>query len=234
MRTLILFSLLGMFVSPGQTSNPTQEGSLLVVLEFKWSKSRQAIETLDSSTNLPPASAVLPLNKNFDRNQRSTRSPGARDPNMDTTDGRAAALEQSVQDSRGAAKPKPVDGFAYRVKVKNTSSKIIEIVFFEYQLTDPSDPANAARRQFLCGVNMKPGKEKELQAFSGLGPSVVTSVASLGNKSASVVQEKILINRVEYADGSIWQRKDWKYGEVKLGIARALGTPWGSEMCRSL
>ena len=233
MRTLILFSILGMFVSPGQTSNPTQEGSSLVVLEFKWSKSRQTIETLDNSANVPPASAVLPLNKNFDRNQRSTRPPGSRDPNADTTDGRAAALEQSVQDSRGV-KAKPVDGFAYRVRVKNASSKIIEIVFFEYQFVDPSDPANAARRQFLCGVNLKPGKEKELQAFSGLGPSVVTSVASLGNKSANDIKENILINRVEYSDGSMWQRKDWKYGEVKLGIARALETPWGSEMCRSL
>lgn len=233
MRTLILLSILGMFVPPGQTSTPAQDDSSLIVVNFNWSKSRQALESTDASANVPPASAVLPLNKNFDRNQRSTRSTGARDPNEDTTDGRAAALEQTVQESRGS-KAKLVDGFAYRVKVQNASAKLIEIVYFEYQFTDPSDPANIMRRQFLCGVNIKPKKEKELQAFSTLGPSVVTSVTSLSNKSADALQEKIVINRVEYSDGSIWQRKDWKFGEVKLGIDRALGTPWGSEMCRSL
>lgn len=234
MRTLIFLSLLGMFVSPGQTTNPAQDGSSLVVVEFNWTKSRQAVEYTDSSTNVPPASAVLPLNKNFDRNQRSTRPPGARDPNQDTTDGRAAALEQSVQDSRGAAKPKPVDGFAYRIKVQNTSTKIVDVIYLEYQFTDPADPANGARRQFLCGGNIKPDKAKELKVFSVLGPSAVTSVASLANKSGNAIQEKIVINRVEYADGSFWQRKAWNVAEVKLGIERALATPWGSEMCRSL
>lgn len=233
MRTLLPFALVGLFFSPGQVSTTAQDGSSLVVIGFKWSKSRQITEPPDPGGNPPPASAVLPLNKNFDRNLRANRSPGARDPNADSTDGRAAALEQSVQDSR-TSKAKAVDGFAYRVKVQNASTKIIEIVFFEYQLTDTSDSSNSARRQFLCGAKIKPGKEKELQAFSVFGPSIVASVTSLADKSSSVLQEKILINRVEYSDGSIWQRKDWKFGEVKLGIDRALATPWGSEMCRSL
>jgi hypothetical protein len=234
MRTLLLISLLGMCVSQGQTSVVVQEGSSIEVVEFNWTKSRRTIESTDPSAIVPPASAVLPLNKNFDRNIRSNRPPGARDPNADTTDGRAAALEQTVQESRGGAKPKPVDGFAYRVKLKNSSTKIIEIIYFEYQFTDPSDPANGARRQFLCGAIVKPGKQKELRAFSALGPSIVTSVASLSNKSANPIKEGILINRIEYADGSIWQRKDWKFGEIRLGIERALATPWGFEMCRSL
>jgi hypothetical protein len=37
-------------------------------------------------------------------------------------------------------------------------------VFWEYQFTDPANPGNVTRRQFLCGVNLKPDKEKELQA----------------------------------------------------------------------
>ncbi|MDX6710183.1 MAG: hypothetical protein QOH96_1199, partial [Blastocatellia bacterium] len=39
---------------------------------------------------------------------------------------------------------------------------------------------------------------------------------------------------VEYTDGSTWQRKDWKANEIKQGYTRALATPWGAEMCRSL
>ncbi len=231
MRQVLLLSLLLMFVFPGQNSTTSPEGSSLTVLSFKWYRSHQTVEPLDETTTVPPVRAVIPANKNFERNVRANAPAGARDPNDDTIDGRSAALEKSVQDSR-AAQTKPVDGYAYRVKVQNRSSKAIEIVFFEYQFIDPSTPANMARRQFLCGVNMKPDKEKELQAFSISGPSDVVSVGSLAKKS--LFQEKAVINRVEYADGSIWQRKDWNFSEIRLTYARAVATPWASEMCRSL
>ena len=60
------------------------------------------------------------------------------------------------------------------------------------------------------------------------------SAGSLEDKSGKLFEEKILINRVEYADGTIWQRKDWSYVELKPSIERALATPWGMEMCRNL
>jgi hypothetical protein len=224
--------LLSLF-SPIQNDAVPNNGSQIVVRDFKWSKSRQTVETLNP-TATAPAAAMIPANKNFERNRRANEPAGVRDPNVDTLDGRSAALEKSVQESR-APKPKPVDGFAYRVKVQNAGAKTIEVVFWEYQFKETANPTTVARRQFLCGVNIKPDKEKELQAFSTLGPSDVISVGSLANKSGgNLFEEKVVINRVEYADGSIWQRKDWNFAEVKLTIARAVATPWGTEMCRSL
>jgi|SRR5256885_13567793 len=232
MRTLLLLSLLLSLVSPIQTQSNSDEGSALAVRGFKWTKSRQTPEKLETPNN-GPAAAMIAANKNYERNRRSLDPAGARDPNQDTVDGRSAALERSVQESR-TPQPKPVDGFAYRVKVQNTSQKVVEIVFFEYQFKEIANPTTVARRQFLCAVNIKPDKERELQAFSSLGPSDVVSVNSLSNKSGNLFEERIVINRVEYADGTIWQRKDWNFAEVRLSIARATGTPWGAEMCRSL
>jgi hypothetical protein len=127
-----------------------------------------------------------------------------------------------------------VDGYAYRVKVQNASTRVVEILFWEYQFIDPANAANVTRRQFLCGVNIKADKEKELLAFSVSGPSDVVSVKTLADKSGSSSLEKVVINRVEYADGTIWQRKDWNFGEIRLTYKRALETPWGAEMCRGL
>jgi len=93
---------------------------------------------------------------------------------------------------------------------------------------------DVTRRQFLCGVNIKPDKAKELQAFGLSGPSEVVSVGSLANKSGKQFQENVVINRVEYADGSIWQRKSWNFAEIGMAYRRAVGTPWGTEMCRTL
>lgn len=232
MRTLLLLTLLLLLVVPIRTATVTDGGSSVVVLGFKWSKSRQVAEQLEPTGTIP-APAMIPANRNFERNRRANDPAGVRDPNADTLDGRSAALEKSVQESR-TPKAKPVDGFAYRVKIQNASAKVVEVVFWEYQFKELANPTTVARRQFLCGVNIKPDKEKELQAFSTLGPSDVISVASLANKSENLFEEKVVINRVEYADGSIWQRRDWNFAEVKLGIARAIGTPWGTEMCRGL
>ena len=45
-------------------------------------------------------------------------------------------------------------------------------------------------------------------------------------------EEAVLINRVEFADGTFWQRKDWNFDEVKL-TAKARDTK-NLPMCRGL
>lgn len=232
MNTVFLLSLLLVFGFPIQNPIPTSQGSSVSVLSFKYYKSRQGLEKLPVQET-GPARAMIPENKNYPRNARVNLPVGARDPNEDTIDGRSAALEKIVQESR-TPQTKPVDGFAFRVKVQNQSTKGIEIIFWEYQFIDTSNPTAVTRRQFLCGVNIKPDKGKELQAFALSGPSEVVSVGSLANKSGNPFQENVLINRVEYADGSIWQRKGWNFAEIGLAYRRAVGTPWGTEMCRGL
>jgi hypothetical protein len=235
MRTLLLLPFLIMFIPQNQNGAAADKGpqeAVVVVLGSKWSKSRQT-PTLTETATTAPAQAMIPANKNFERNRRANGPAGVTDPNEDTIDGRRAAMEKAVQESR-APKAKPVDGFAYQVKVRNAGAKVIEVLFWEYQFKETANPSNIVRRQFLCGVNIKSDKEKELQAFSLFGPSDVISVGSLVKQPGNLFVEKIVINRVEYADGTIWQRKDWNFAEMKPAIAHALGTPWGAEMCRGL
>ncbi|HKS28122.1 MAG TPA: hypothetical protein VJS44_09895 [Pyrinomonadaceae bacterium] len=231
MRTFLLLTLLHLLVVPGQDGTVVNDGSPVTVLAFKWSRSRQT-GAEPQSASVAPAPTVIASDKNFERNVR-VLDPAARDPKLDTPDGRRDAMEKSVQEAR-TPKAARVDGFAYRVKVQNSSAKVIEVIFWEYQFIESSDSTKIARRQFLCGVNIKPKKEKELQAFGTSGPSNVVSADSLAGKSASPYQEKAVINRVEYSDGTIWQRKDWSFAEVKASVARVTGTPWGAEMCRGL
>jgi hypothetical protein len=233
MRTLLLMLFIVTIILPNQNAANSDEGSSVVVVGAKWSKSRLTTEQAQAnSPDVAPASAVTQAGLIFDK--RKVNAPvGERHPNADTTDGRAAQLESIVQESR-TTKAKTVDGYAYRVKLKNAGTKVIEILFWEYQFSEPSNPSTMVRRQFLCAVNIKPGKEKEVLSFSLAGPSDVISVGSLAHKSGNPFQENVLINRVEHADNSIWQRKDWSFAEVKRSYTRAIGTPWGAEMCRAL
>jgi hypothetical protein len=230
MKTLLFLPLLLLFSVPQQ--NAANDGPAVEVVTFKWFRARRIIEKPEAEV-VTPAAAMIPANKNFQRNVRANDPMGVRDPNADTLDGRSAALEKSVQESR-SSRARELDGFAYRVKVQNTGAGIIEVLFWEYQFIDPLNPNIIARRQFLCGVNIRPSKNKDLEGFSLSGPSEVVSVDTLARNDANPFRQKAIINRVEYSDGSIWQRKDWDFAEVKVNYQRVVNESWTPGMCKSL
>ena len=125
MRALLLLPLLVTFALSGQ-DGAAGDGSPVSVLGSKWSKARRTIENPDAGSTVP-APAMTAANKNFERNKRINDPAGVRDPNADTIDARSAALEKSVQESR-SPKTKTVDGFEYRVKVRNASAKAVEVL----------------------------------------------------------------------------------------------------------
>jgi hypothetical protein len=229
MKILLLLSLLLSLLFPFQGSVSNNEGSPLAVTSFKWTRARQKVEVPEAEGTVP-ARAMIPQNRNFARNARINDPQGVRDPNGDTLDGRSAAIEKSVAESR-TPQSKVMDGYSYRIRVRNSATKLVEIVFWEYRFLDPANPELIARRQFLCGVNIPEGKGKDLEGFSLSGPSDVVTVKTLADNS---FKEDVLINRVEYSDGSIWQRKGWSLAEVKGSYDRVLREQWVPGMCKGL
>ena len=233
MRTLLLLPLLLTLLTPlPPFQNAAGDGPAIEVVGHKWTKSRQVVEKTGAQGGAP-AQALTAADRNFERNRRVNDPAGVRDPKADTLDSRSAAMDKAVREAR-AQSSEVVEGYAYRVKVQNAAPKNIEVIFWEYQFEETANPSNLTRRQFLCGVQIKGGKEKELQAFGGSGPAGAISAESLAKNAANPFAERVVVNRVEYADGTIWQRKDWNYAEVRASIRRAVSTPWGAEMCRAL
>jgi hypothetical protein len=232
MKILLLFSVLVTLTVPFQNPMTVNEGSPVTVVSFKCSRARRTVEVREGEAPVP-AAAMIPANKTLARNARVNDPPGARDPNADTIDGRSAALEKNVRESR-KSQPKTLDGFSYRVKIQNASAKVVAIVIWEYQFVDPSDPSQVVRRQFLCDAMIKENKEKELEGFSLSAPSPVVSVGTLADRSTTPSSEKILINRVEYTDGSVWQRKDWDFVEAKRNYERLRREPWPAGACKGI
>jgi len=230
MVILLLIPLMMPFLVLGQTSDISYGENSTVVLSFKWSPVRR-IPKKQEVPSMAPAPEITPGNKAAGRAAR-INNPQIPDPNEQTIDGRSAAIEKIVQESR-VANPKPIDGFLYETRIRNDGAKQIEIVFWEYQFIDQSNTV-VARHQFLCGAKIKSAKEKDLSVFSLLRPSDVVNAAIVGDKSPTGLREKVLLNRVEYADGSIWQRRDWNFGEIRMSYKRAIETPWEGEMCRGL
>jgi len=227
MKAHVIFPLI-LLISPGVAQTPSPDAGPVSVVSFKWAKIQRASPA--SSSNPLPARAVSPNDKNFERTSRVNDPAGFRDPNADTLDARGQELEKNA---RAANNPtaKGTDAFSYQAKIHNSGDSVIEVVFWEYQFIDAGNPANVTRRQFLCGINLKADKDKDLQAISSLGPTTINAAVS-GDTS---VQEKVVINRIEFADGKSWMRKDWNAAEIKESYKRAMATPWSpTEMCRAL
>jgi len=215
--------------SRAQDPVTSEETIPVVVTSFKCARDRKPIENAVSVSS-PPAPAMIAANKNFEKQRRVNDPAGVRDPNADTLDGRSAELDRIVQQSR---EPQPVDGFTYSVKVQNGSSKSIQTIFWEYQFKESAQPTNVTHRQFLCSARINPEKGKDLQVFSLSGPSNVVNVKSLGKGPASQFLEGVLINRVEFTDGTFWQRQGWDVNDLKL-VPKARSETRNLPVCRGL
>ena len=219
-----------LIVFGGQNTEPAKDNSTVTVVSFKWSTIHQTYRKQDAPNTSPPPEMTA-ANKSAARVAR-VNNPLAPDPNVDTIDGRSAAMEKAVQEARNTSGRTSADRFEYIARIRNAADKPVDVIFWEYQFTDPANSNSLTRRQFLCGVKIKPNKEVELQAFSLLGPSQVIQAST--NKTNAPLQEKVVINRVEFTDGTIWQRRDWKFAEIRDSYRRAIDNPWEGEMCRAL
>jgi hypothetical protein len=197
-----------------QTPTIQQEGSDLVVLKFSWAKYVKT-ESMIHGVDSPPATTNLPITltptprkdePEFARNRRDIQARGA-----DLRSAEQAAL-------RSAAKGH--DLYLYRLQVKNAGTKVIKSFIWEYQAS-PSARENAPR-QFLCNVKTKPNESSLLEVISPSAPSRVIDVTDATDSSQKT--ETAVINRVEFVDGSSWQRAGWAAPMLPSDVNKRFGS----------
>jgi len=122
-------------------------------------------------------------------------------------------VETRAKSTKGAGGKASGYEYEYRVRVRNVSSKKVKSMLWEYRLLD-SPVTAASRRLFQCAGGVKPGETRRLSAWTLSAPvSVVSADGAAGMKPKA----EVFVNRVEYADGSVWQRAGWEPVEAKGG-----------------
>jgi hypothetical protein len=97
-------------------------------------------------------------------------------------------------------------GFIYYFTVKNTGAKIIRQLVFEYAFTDPSTQRTVGRRQYKSKVKIRPGMLAKLVVRTSLPPIGTINAMQAGDDSQDQSLEHMVIQRIKYDDGSVWQR----------------------------
>lgn len=202
------------------------------ILNARWKRATIRAQKPDV-TPVGPVTPVMAETKYFQRKAREARTDNPMDPNTESMEGRSRAMDKAVRESR-TAQGDDVTGYTYTAEMRNDTGSAISIIFWEYRFVEIAHPTNVVRRQFLCGIEFKNGETKELSVFSLHGPSDVIGVESLGKDNEKLFTESVQVNRIELSDGTIIQRDNWKFADVKEAVKNATSTPWGNEVCRAL
>jgi len=99
----------------------------------------------------------------------------------------------------------PTARFIYSVTVKNTGTKTITGLAWDYLFFDSDKVEQIGQHSFQQQVKIRPGKSTELIRQSAMPPTRVIDATKAG-KGEVKMSEEVFIRRIEYEDGSVWQR----------------------------
>lgn len=103
--------------------------------------------------------------------------------------------------SKDSPPPGVVTTYVYSAKVKNTGGKTIRVIDWGYTFLDPDTRQELGRHLYSTKVKIRPGQDNELVGRSAKPQTSTVSVKNAGKE----LSEQIVIYRVEYDDGTIWQ-----------------------------
>jgi len=198
--SVVFLCLIALSSSAQSQAAPSQNSqSELQVIRFSWSEYRQGNSGLD--TGLPaPGSQRSQSDDRIDRQIETMRQNAPENKqaieNLDDIKRR----RQRVPGSRGD-RPAEKVSYKYTLEVKNTSTKQIARVAWDYVFTDRRTDREALRHSFESKVKIKPGGSAKITAYKNVGPYQVVDVNVSNDKSG----ERIVIKRIVYSDGSVWE-----------------------------
>ena len=189
MTTAITTILLVLLFAP-------QDPSGVEIIKASWSKVRIGWER-------DPFGGPL---ENFDemrsraRNERRIAQGGG-----DRAKREAKADEANIAKQR--EKPPSRYYFIYKTKIKNNHTAAITQLDWDHVFYERDTENEVGRQEFTSDERIAPGKTKELTVTITSPPAHTVSITSLNLEERNRFIEKIVLLRIKYADGRIWQKE---------------------------
>jgi hypothetical protein len=200
---LVLLLLLPTVAVKAQVSVPLKEPSGISVLKFSWNKERIGWEQDPFSGPIENFDEMRVRARNEKRVMDAKKGGNGSELSRAERDARTdEALISSIHRNASARY-----GFVYKLLLQNNDARSIKAIDCDYVFFDVSNERELGRRQFTSEEKIGPGKTKELKFFIPTPPAKTISINSLNKHEREGLGEAIVIVRVEYMDGSLWQRQ---------------------------
>jgi hypothetical protein len=197
MNLLVVSLLIGLqqIVPANQTPAPAQTPPDVEVLKFNWSR-----ETVGWEKD--PFKRPIESHEDMQRRERASRRPDPR---------RTVNAEETI---RSRQKGPTTHEYRYKVTVKNTGTKIIKSVDWDYIFLDASGENIIGYHQFTSDEKIEPGKIKQLTIITSSPPVRIVDAGETEGKApetakavavkGETVKGQVVIKRIEYKDGTVW------------------------------
>jgi hypothetical protein len=198
MRVAIVLLILSAVAYAQSANNPAIE-----LVKFSWSKERLNWE----------GNPFGGPNENFHQMQFRARSEKRVSDAKRSNSAEVGKLEKeakadaAIVESENKNSSPPRYYFIYRASMKNLGSKAIKEIDWDYVFIDAVTGDELDRRQFTSVQNIGPGKQKELVFTLPTPPTRRISVQALDKKERVGIDERVVVVRVTYMDGSVWEVK---------------------------
>ena len=93
-----------------------------------------------------------------------------------------------------------------QVTVRNSSDKAIKSIDWDYIFLDRASLSEIGHQQFTSEDKIAPGKAKELTIVASKPPTHTISLTALNSNERNALSERVVLEGIQYADGSSWQR----------------------------
>jgi hypothetical protein len=186
-KPIFVLVLLAFVLTLQQQTVDREEPDLLVV-KFSWAKEKQKVSVIRGAQN-PGGPIVTPI-------------PDARDHDSRINDIRS--MENKVANS--AAEAPPLPSYQLRLELKNTGTNVVRSLAWQYKPTAMHEDYEP--KQYLCALEVRPKEKKLLELWTPYAP---VKVISVDERSNALKDGEVVINKIEYTDGSVWTKRGWNY-----------------------
>jgi hypothetical protein len=195
--SLLCAVLLGALIASAQTPSGISPNTPpdIIVLQKNWRlDSRNSLLDEDPfSANAEFNEALRAQRENDIRNVIRAKGSESREP--------PPMRRGQIKD----APPEPSATYVYQVKVKNTGTKTIRSVDWVYTFLDPETQREMGKHRYSSKVRIRPGQNNSLVGRTASPPTYIVSVKNAGKDEGKQMSEQVVINRIEYEDGTVWQ-----------------------------
>jgi len=197
---LILISAL---VALAQTPADSQDPPDVTVVKFSWDKERIGWQRDPFSPPVESNDEMRIRARDERRIEEAKKSGSSVDVNRAERDARADAAIAA----RMRQKAPPGYAYRYKVTLRNGGAKTIKAVDWDYIFFEPGTEVEIGRHQFGSEEKIRPGKSGELERMILAPPTQTVSAEALSKGKGPLFDGRVVLMRIEYSDGTVWQRQ---------------------------
>ena len=199
---LVLASLTSAAVCARQSASTESGAPGLAVVKFSWDKERVNWERDPFGGPVENFEEMRVRARNEKRIDDAKRGGN---PDIDRIRREARADSALLEIARRKGPPRY--GFRYKLSVRNEGAKAVREVDWDYVFTDASTHEELGRLKFTSDERVSPGKGREFSFFVPRPPTLRVSAYALDRKERDGLDEQVVLVRVLYEDGTVWQRR---------------------------